>query len=142
MQYSRRDMGLLISALAATTAAAQEQKQHLATKAYKYDDMTVTPNGPHGSRRVLDGLTHTGMPLEVHITELGAGKEPHPPHQHPNEEMVLLQKGLLDVTYQGKTTRLDAGSVFYVDSNELHGWKNPGPEPAMYFVVALGQKAK
>ena len=31
------------------------------------------------------------------------------------------------------------GSVAYVASNEMHGWKNPGAERAQYFVIALGQ---
>jgi quercetin dioxygenase-like cupin family protein len=38
----------------------------------------------------------------------------------------------------GETTRLTPGSVVYVASNDLHGWKNPGQEPARYFVMALG----
>ena len=47
--------------------------------------------------------------------------------------------GTLDVTIEGKTTRLTPGSVAYVASNELHGWKNPGADRAQYFVIALGQ---
>jgi hypothetical protein len=33
-----------------------------------------------------------------------------------------------------------AGSVVYVNSNEEHGWKNPGPERAQYFVMAIGRE--
>ena len=39
----------------------------------------------------------------------------------------MLQTGMLDVTIEGKVTRVTAGSVVYVNSNEEHGWKNPGP---------------
>jgi len=53
----------------------------------------------------------------------------------------LIQDGLLDVTVNGNSSRLTAGSVFYVNSNELHGVRNPGPQLARYFVVALGAKA-
>jgi quercetin dioxygenase-like cupin family protein len=41
----------------------------------------------------------------------------------------------------GVTTRVSAGSIVYAASNVLHGWKNPGPEPAEYFVLALGPKS-
>jgi quercetin dioxygenase-like cupin family protein len=36
------------------------------------------------------------------------------------------------------TTRVNAGSVLYLASNEEHGWRNPGPDPAQYFVISLG----
>ena len=58
--------------------------------------------------------------------------------KHTHEEMVMLQTGELDVTIEGKTTRLTPGSVAYVASNELHGWKNPGTGRSQYFVIALG----
>jgi quercetin dioxygenase-like cupin family protein len=54
--------------------------------------------------------------------------------------MVLLQSGVLEVTIEGKTTRLTPGSVAIVASNEMHGWRNPSTsERAQYFVIALGQ---
>jgi len=53
--------------------------------------------------------------------------------------MVMLQTGQLDITIEGKVTRVGPGSVVYVNSNEEHGWKNPGPERAQYFVMAVGR---
>jgi mannose-6-phosphate isomerase-like protein (cupin superfamily) len=58
-----------------------------------------------------------------------------------NEEVIMLRRGLLDVTFGGETTRMTPGSLVYISSNILHGSKNPGPEPAEYFVIALGPKA-
>jgi hypothetical protein len=31
-----------------------------------------------------------------------------------------------------------AGSVLYLASNDEHGWRNPGPDAAQYFVISLG----
>jgi len=144
--YSRRDLGLLLPALAAT-ASAQEKgapkapPMKLASKVYLYEDLPAKQNGANTGRAVLNGLTHSDFPVELHITELGPGQQPHPPHQHPNEEILMLRTGHLDVTIHGETTRATAGSVVYVASNVLHGWKNPGPEPAQYFVIALDHKA-
>lgn len=59
--------------------------------------------------------------------------------KHVHEEMLLLQQGTLDVTLDGKTTRLTPGSVAYVASNHQHGWKNPGSTPTQYFVIAFGR---
>jgi quercetin dioxygenase-like cupin family protein len=139
MPYSRRDLALLLPALTAGAAAAQDPKKTLPSKVYKFEDLPVKVNGQNKSRAVLNGELHSGLPVELHITELAAGQSPHAPHKHEHEEIVMLQSGQLDVTVGGQTTRATAGSVVYFASNELHGSHNPGPDPAMYFVIALGR---
>jgi quercetin dioxygenase-like cupin family protein len=86
----------------------------------------------------MNGETHSGFPIEMHISELAPGQAPHPPHQHVHEEVLMLRSGMLDATILGVTTRVTAGSVLYLASNDLHGWRNPGPDPAQYFVMSLG----
>lgn len=142
MKVSRRDLSLFLPALAATQLEAQDKiqdKRMMTTKAFKYEDLAVKVNGQNKGRAVFDGENHLGFPVELHMTELGPGQIPHAPHQHSHEEVLMLRRGVLDATFGGKTTQLTAGSVIYVGSNELHGWKNPGPEPAEYFVIALGK---
>lgn len=140
MNPSRRDLGLILPALAAATASAQEKKT-LPSKAFQYEDLPVKVNGENKSRAVLNGETHSGFPIELHMTELAAGQAPHPPHQHVHEEMLMLQKGTLDATIEGQVTQITAGSIVYLASNDEHGWRNPGPGPAQYFVIALGRDA-
>jgi quercetin dioxygenase-like cupin family protein len=145
MKLRRRDLALLAPAVAAAqTQTAPKKvaapKPMLTSKVYKFEDLPAKPNGENVGRAVFDGKTHTDYPLELHMTELGPGLAPHPPHKHVNEEVVMLRFGQLDVTIEGVTTRATAGSVIYVNSNEEHGWKNPGPDRAQYFVIALGPK--
>ena len=140
MTHTRRDLSLLLPALAAAATGLAQDKKMLPSKTYKYEDLPVKANGENKGRAVFDGTTHTGYPLEVHITELGPGQMPHPPHRHVDEEALMLKNGQLDVTISGKTTRITAGSVAFVASNEEHGWKNPGPDKAEYFVIAFGNK--
>lgn len=121
-------------------AAAQEKKPlAIASTVFKYEDLPVKQNGQNQGRAVLDAVTHGGFPVELHMTQLGPGQAPHAPHQHAHEEIVMLRRGSLDVTIEGKTTRMTPGSVTSVASGELHGWRNPGPEPCEYFVIALGK---
>jgi len=141
MSITRRDLSLLIPALAASQAAGQsKEKPVLIAKTYEYAELPVKTNGENQGRAVFDGLTHTGYPVELHMTRLAAGQMPHPPHKHVNEEVMMLKNGQLDAMFGGKTTRLQAGSIIYMASMEEHGWRNPGPEPAEYFVIALGPK--
>jgi len=144
MKVTRRRLALLLPAIGPTVVRSQQASTSragtLPSKAIKFEDMPVKVRGQNKTRAILDGETHSGFPVEVHETELPAGGSPHPPHQHISEEMFLIQEGLLDVTVNGNTTRLTPGSVFYVNSNDLHGVSNPGPKGARYFVVALGAK--
>ena len=136
MKYTRRDLRLLLPLAAA--AAAKAQTQVVPSKAFVYGDLPVKVNGANKQRAVLKGETHSGYRIELHLTELGPGMAPHPPHKHVHEEMLMLQDGVLDVTINGQLTHLTAGSVAYVASNEEHGWRNPGPGHSQYFVIALG----
>ena len=139
MNFSRRDFGLLLPAFAAA-GVATGQTPALPSKTYAFDDLPVRSNGANKTRAVLDGNTHKGFPVEMHITELAPGLPPHPPHHHAHEEMIMIREGTLEVTIAGRTTKLGPGSVAYVASNEEHGWRNVGTTRAQYFVLALGRE--
>jgi mannose-6-phosphate isomerase-like protein (cupin superfamily) len=142
MEFSRRYLGMLLPALAAAGAAAQEQnKRMLNCKVFKYENLPAKPNGANTGRAVLDAATHTDYPIELHLTELGPGMWPHPPHKHVHEEIVMVQRGELEVHFGDEVTRVGPGSVVYAASNQTHGWRNPGEVPVQYFVMALGPKA-
>jgi quercetin dioxygenase-like cupin family protein len=136
MRVSRRDLGLLLPAL--TAVGASGQSKILPSAAVRFEDLKVRDNGKSRVRAVVNGETHSGYAIEMHITELDPGASPHPPHRHVHEEVMCVQRGLLDATVNGKKSRLTAGSVFYIHSDDEHGVENPGPETVQYFVIALG----
>ena len=103
MTYSRRDLTMLMGALAAGAAGAVAQDTKLTPKApaapltvlpshvYKFEDLPVRPSGPNNvnkSRAVMHGTTHGGFSVEVHQTELAPGLMPHPPHQSWRSMMI------------------------------------------------------
>jgi quercetin dioxygenase-like cupin family protein len=140
VKLSRRNLGVLLPALAAAATAAPEDKKMVVARVFKYADLPVKPNGPNTARDVFDGATHAGFHIDMHLTELGPGQAPHPPHKHVHEELLMLQTGVLDVTIGGATIRITPGSVVYAASGQEHGWRNPGTAPAQYFVLALGRE--
>ena len=137
MSYSRRDLAVI--PLLAAAALPAKAAGALSSKTYKFEDLPVKTNGRNRTRPVLNGQTHTGFPIEMHITELAPGEAPHPPHHHLHEEMILIREGTLEVTIGGRSVNLGPGSSALVASNEEHGWRNAGSTPALYFVIALGQ---
>jgi mannose-6-phosphate isomerase-like protein (cupin superfamily) len=139
MRITRRHLAALVPVLAAAQTKEAKKRSQLPSQCYKYEDLAVKKNGVNESRDVFDGLNRSDFQLDIHITNLGPGMAPHAPHHHIHEEIMMLRTGELDVTIDGKTTRVTAGSVVFVHSNEEHGWKNPGPGRAEYFVMAVGR---
>jgi mannose-6-phosphate isomerase-like protein (cupin superfamily) len=139
MQPTRRDLSLLLPALLAGDAT----KPSLPSKCYQFAELPVKTNEQtkNVSRAVFDGTTHTGYPVEVHITTLAPGMMPHAAHHHPHEEVVFIKEGTLEVNILDKVSHVAQGGVIYVNSMEEHSWKNVGDGPATYFVLALGPKA-
>lgn len=92
-----------------------------------------TPNGARAD--YCDQPTPTLSRFEVHRTTLRPGAKPHEAHRHEREEMMILLEGELEVLIEETTTRIGAGSAFFVVSNDLHGVTNVGDKPATYLVL-------
>lgn len=138
MELSRRSLCLLLPALAAARASAVGEAR-LPTTIKRFEDLKVNASDGNSYRPILEGTTHEGFPIEVHQTELAAGSMPHAAHRHKHEEMFLIREGTVEVTVNGKGTRLGPGGAAYIASHELHGIKNVGSTAARYFVIALGR---
>jgi len=140
MSYSRRELAILLPALAAVKASAQTEK-NIPSTVFRYEDLPVRASGSTKQRQTFNGATHSGFHVDLHLTELAPGQMPHAAHHHVHEEIVMVQKGTLEVTIKEKVTRAGPGSVVYVASGEEHGWRNVGSGPAEYFVLTLGRDA-
>jgi len=147
-KYSRRELGILLPALAATASAQSttaapdnsvEKLPVLGTKAYIYNELPVTTNGKNKQRRLFTGKTHTGFKMESHQSDIAPGEVNHPPHQHLREEMMLIREGTMELTISGKPMRLGPGDVGFIGSNEMHNAKNVGTTRALYFIVNIGR---
>ncbi len=86
-------------------------------------------------RAVFRGPTATLEELEIHVTTLNPGETSHPPHQHPNEELVIIKEGTVATLANGEWKKAVPGSLIFNASNELHGLKNVGTTPATYHVI-------
>ncbi len=117
--------------------AAADPSKAIPTTIAVFERIQTKTYGRNWRRPVLEGISRCGYELELHLTELGPGEEAHPPHRHEHEEIVMVQSGTIDVTIEGKTTRLTPGSVVYVASNQFHGWRNPTSSCSQYFIITF-----
>lgn len=86
-------------------------------------------------RQVFKAPTATLIELECHVSTLNPGLSSHAPHRHPNEELIIVQQGTVEVFSEGSRTRVGPGSVIFHASNHLHGLTNVGDTPATYHVI-------
>lgn len=138
MNCSRRNLALLFPGLL-VAAQADARDTVLPSRFYPFASLPVQTNSKNHNqtRQVLNGLTHSGSHIDLHMTTLQPGEMPHPAHSHIWEEMFLVQKGTLEITIAGHSSKLGPGSIAYVASEDRHGVKNPGDTPAQYFVLAF-----
>ncbi len=140
MPISRRSLAALLPLLAPAQTKPAAPKPTMASKTIVFEDLPVKQNGTNSSRAIMDVVNHENFPFEMHYTELGPGKAPHPPHQHPHEEIVIVREGVLDVTINGKTTKAGPGSIVVAGSGDMHGWVNNTEGKTAYYVMAIGHK--
>ena len=140
MEFSRRDLGLLLPALAAGKAAGQPPEGTLASKVYHNGRIAYEGDAKKKGRRFFYGKTHGGFNLETHETVLGEGTETHAPHKHEHEEIVIVVAGAVETYLDGKTEIAEAGSVIYFGSNQMHSARSAGTAPCRYYVIELRGK--
>ena len=91
---------------------------------------------PVGERReIFDAPTATLERLRCHATTVRVGEASHAAHRHPEEELIFVKEGTLEVSIEGKVQTAGPGSVIFYASNELHGMRNGGEVPATYYVL-------
>ncbi len=133
-----------VSILTAVTFAAEPSNTPaavLGSTFYPWTEMVVKPTGVGARRDIHDGPTATLNRFECHISTLQPGLPSHPPHQHGQEELIIIKEGTLDVHINGKDRRLGAGGVFWFSSNDWHAVRNVGETPATYLVFNFATDA-
>ncbi len=81
-----------------------------------------------------------GSAVEIFDTKGPADAGP-PPHTHAWEEIYVVLSGELDVTVDGKTTRLKPGGFAHVPANTPHGYRNI-TDAHFLTIVTKGNAAK
>ncbi|MEY2878902.1 MAG: hypothetical protein RLZZ15_1282, partial [Verrucomicrobiota bacterium] len=125
----------------AAGAAAAAIPGKLVSTIFDWAKLEAKPTKTGARREVVNSPTNTCTNFECHITTLNPGETPHAAHRHPDEEIVIVKEGVMEVTIDGVTKRGGPGSIFFYGSNAEHGMKNVGGTPATYHVVRIVTEA-
>src|SRR6266536_84266 len=134
---TRRDMVIALIAVSATLSVVVVHSQTPVMQSFAFDWNAVraNPTDVVSVRHFFRSQTVTLDELECHVTTLNAGAQSHPPHNHPNEELVIVREGTVECLVNGEWKRVGPGSVIFNASNQLHALRNVGAGPATYHVI-------
>jgi len=137
ISLKRRDIVVALIAVASTlgVVAIKGQSTVMQSTAFDWDKIGVKDTEVGNVRQFFRNPTVTLAELECHVTTLKPGLQSHPPHQHVNEELVIIREGTVEVLSNGEWKKVGPGSVVFNASNQLHALRNVGTTPAVYHVI-------
>lgn len=126
---NRRDL-FKLTAFTAVTAFANDRLPN-STRGMK--DAKLTREAFGDLRIYYEGPTEQLSSMTSGSLLLKPGMSPHPPHQHPEEEFMVITEGTGDVSVEGKVTKVGPGDMMYCGSEKLHGIVNTGKSPLLFY---------
>ncbi len=133
-------LALALGWTARELAFATERAEAVKSQTLTLKDVTMNPyeyeGTPCGQVGVyVAGDTPGSQKFVTGRFVLDAGKSPHPPHVHPEEEVMIVESGHGEIFCDGKTTRIGPGSVMYTVPNAPHAIENTGDEPIVFYFI-------
>ena len=110
-------------------------KPIMGSVAFDWQKLVVKQTKVGESRAVCRAPTATLDELEMHVTTLNKGQAPHPPHQHADEELLIIKEGTVEALVAGDWVKLGPGSVIFQAANIEHAIRNAGEGQATYHVI-------
>jgi mannose-6-phosphate isomerase-like protein (cupin superfamily) len=129
---------LLVTLLLLTATMNQTPtptNEPLSSRVIDWNTLKPTPTKTGERRNVFDAPTATLDKLHGHITTLNPGENTGPLHRHPQEELVIIKEGTVEVNIDGRTQIAGPGSIVFFAVNENENMTNVGSTPATYLVL-------
>lgn len=76
------------------------------------------------------------------VVVLNPGEENHPPHQHSEEEFLMVVEGNGTWTINQDVSPALAGDLLFAQAGDLHGLRNTGSTPLRFVFIKYNQKLK
>ena len=126
---NRRDL-LKLTVISALPAFAAERLPN----ATRGGDQAKLTREPFGDLRIYyEGPTDQVRSMTAGSLLLKPGMTPHPPHQHEEEEFMVVTEGTGEISVEGKISKVGLGSMMYCAAGKLHGIVNTGKSPLLFY---------
>jgi quercetin dioxygenase-like cupin family protein len=121
MLNRRAFLGASAAALPVIAHLASAQQGHLSSLVIDPTTAKLTHESYGDLKIYFDGSTEQLRELTVGSLVLKAGMVPHPPHQHSEEEIMLVTEGSGEITVEAQAYPVAPGSMMYCSAQRLHG---------------------
>jgi quercetin dioxygenase-like cupin family protein len=88
----------------------------------------------------FNGPTEQLAALACGLATLEPGAQPHPPHRHPEEEIMIVGEGIGEFSINGVATQVKTGDMVFAESNVLHGVRNSGDTRMTFYFIKMMEK--
>lgn len=113
--------------------AAEGPPPHLIDSIVDQANAKIHPY-PWGDHRLyFQGATAQGRTASAGSVWVKPGMEPHPPHQHPEDEFQVIVEGTGEMLLDGKLTKAVVGTMMYCAGGKIHGVRNTGDTPMVIY---------
>jgi quercetin dioxygenase-like cupin family protein len=154
---NRRELMASVTALAGAvlvadaTAQSGEQITHvdsktggprLESRVVKAESLPAEGAAPGAKAYVhFNGPTGQLAALSSGLVTLEPGAQPHPPHRHIEEEIMIVGEGSGEFFVNGAATQVKTGDMVFAESNVMHGVKNTGQTRMTFYFVKIMEKS-
>jgi quercetin dioxygenase-like cupin family protein len=139
MKITKRDIaiaaGAAVLTLAGVAVAQAPKPTLLGPSVFTWEEMKPHDTDVGTYAQITKGPTATLEELEMHVTTLKPGTSSHPPHTHPNEELVIIREGQVETLSAGVWKKVGPGGVIFNASDSPHALRNIGTTNAVYHVI-------
>jgi mannose-6-phosphate isomerase-like protein (cupin superfamily) len=97
-------------------------------------DSAKVTREPFGDLRIyFEGKTDQLRSMTAGSLLLKPGMTPHPPHEHPEEEFMVVTEGTGEIQVAGKVTKVAPGAMMYCAAGKSHAIVNTGKTPLLFY---------
>jgi hypothetical protein len=132
MPNRRKFLGASAASLPFLARLASGEISHLPSVVIDSSTAKLTHESYGDLRIYFDGPTGQLRALTVGCLVLKAGMVPHPPHQHPEVEIMLVTEGAGEITVEEKAYPVGPGSMMYCSGQRMHGI-TAGPQGLTFY---------
>ena len=120
--------------------AAGAAKDAMKTSRVAASEAAVTREAWGELRAYYQGETYGLKDVLTGTVTIKPGQEPHPPHQHAEEEFLFISEGSGQWHLNGKEFAAAKGDTIYTAPWDIHGIKNTGTTPLTFVVFKWNPK--
>lgn len=138
--FTRRELLIVLITAGLTLGGVglvSSMERVLETEIFRWSELEVEETASGQLRSYFRAPTSTLLKLGLRARTLEPEASAHPerPNAQTAEQLLVVKEGTLEVTIDGETSRLGAGSAVFLGPNQQHALRNAGERPVTYYTI-------